>query len=681
MKKVTLLFALAIGTGAFAQAPKYVVLEQFTQASCGPCAQQNPGFDATILTPNPNKVRHIAVHTSWPGTDPMYNYNTTESAAQVSLYGITGVPHVVMQGNAKKGAPSSFTQFDIDNEINKGSPIKVKVVDTDNGSTHTAVVTVSSWGAPPSGTYKLKTVILENPITYSVAPGSNGEKVFPNVYRKMLPNTSGDAITLPTQGNSVSYTYTYTEDAAWVLNNIHLVSYLQETSTKAILNAGSTKDPVVNGSITPPTTAVKAGVNAQQSNFSITTTNFGTANEQFVYSLTATCPNDWTSNFVINSNTYTTSSPCTLTVNAAQTIPVAINVTPGPTPAVGKFVLTMFSTTNNSSMTATVYVIAGITDLVVSNAAGKGDGSAGSALTWEGDFVNGLIAAGCTSYGKTEHNVFVRAVSDGAISAVKNIYYNIGWTFPAFNDNTVAQLTTFLNSGKCMFVSGQDIGWDTWDLTNGGNGTVNTQAFYTNFLGATYVNDGTTTAGVALTTQTSDPEFGTVPNTTLINYYGGTYFFPDEINPTGTGVTIFKYGSTSKVGGVRNTNGTWKTVYLCPGVEQLANTTAKNNMITASYNWFNKSTGTEEFDRAMLGLGQNYPNPSNGLTAIPMSKVETDMTLQVIDLAGRVVMQQKVAKGTELVNINTSGIDAGMYMYRLTDGSTVSKAKPMQVVH
>lgn len=678
MKKVTLILTLAVmASVGYAQAPKYVVLEQFTQASCGPCAAQNPAFDANILVPNANKVRHIAVHTSWPGTDPMYTHNTAENGARTSFYGVNSVPHVIMMGNQKKGQPSAFTQFDIDNEINKGSPVKITVSDTKVGTTHTAVVTVSSWATPPSGSYTLRTAIVENPITYTNAPGTNGEKLFPNVFRKMLPNTTGDPITLPSAGNSVSYTYTYTENAAWVMNNIHLVAFVQENSTKEILNSGSTKDPVVNGSVTPPTVMVKQGT----SSFNITTTNFGTASETFVYTLAATAPANWSSNFVINSNTYTTSLPCTLTVTAGQVIPVAINVTAGSTPSVGKFVLTMTSTTNNSSMSATVYVISGITDLVVSNAAGKGDGTAGSALNWENDFVNGLIFAGCTTYGKTDHNVFTRAVQDGAVGNVKNIYYNIGWTFPAFTDYTVGQLTSFLNSGKCMFISGQDIGWDTWDLTNGGNGTATTQAFYTNFMSASYLNDGTTTAGVGFTTNTSDPVFGTVPSTTLINYYGGTYFFPDEINPVGNGVTIFRYGTTAKIGGVRATNGTWKTVYLCPGVEQLANATAKNNILKTSYDWFNSTTSTEEFDKNMLSLGQNYPNPSNGSTSIPMAEVKSDMTLQVLDLTGRVVLQQQVAKGTSLVNVNTTSIEAGMYLYRLVDANTATKAKPMQVVH
>ncbi|MFI5205200.1 MAG: hypothetical protein ACHQF2_11950, partial [Flavobacteriales bacterium] len=74
-----------------AQAPRFVLFEHFTQASCGPCAAQNPGFESSILIPNPDIVRHIAFHTSWPGVDPMYNYNSVEIDARTTFYGVTGV--------------------------------------------------------------------------------------------------------------------------------------------------------------------------------------------------------------------------------------------------------------------------------------------------------------------------------------------------------------------------------------------------------------------------------------------------------------------------------------------------------------------------------------------------------------------------------------------------------------
>jgi hypothetical protein len=82
-----------------------------------------------------------------------------------------------------------------------------------------------------------------------------------------------------------------------------------------------------------------------------------------------------------------------------------------------------------------------------------------------------------------------------------------------------------------------------------------------------------------------------------------------------------------------------------------------------------------------LSLGQNYPNPSTDLTYIPVSNLEMDVKMQIVDLAGRVVYEQHVAKGTELISVNTSGIEAGMYLYRLVNGQNAISSKPMQVIH
>ena len=67
MKKTLTLVALAVaGSAAFGQAQRLVLFEEFTQASCGPCASQNPAFN-TLLDANATKAVSIKYQTSWPG--------------------------------------------------------------------------------------------------------------------------------------------------------------------------------------------------------------------------------------------------------------------------------------------------------------------------------------------------------------------------------------------------------------------------------------------------------------------------------------------------------------------------------------------------------------------------------------------------------------------------------------
>lgn len=111
MKK-NLLWAALIGfAGSAVAQQRLVLLEHFTQASCAPCAVQNPALKV-ILDANPDKIVAIKYQTSWPGVDPMNAANPTDVAARVQYYTVTGVPNSVMDGNFYKGAPSGVTNLE-----------------------------------------------------------------------------------------------------------------------------------------------------------------------------------------------------------------------------------------------------------------------------------------------------------------------------------------------------------------------------------------------------------------------------------------------------------------------------------------------------------------------------------------------------------------------------------------
>ncbi|MEI6899538.1 MAG: hypothetical protein WCL00_06655 [Bacteroidota bacterium] len=94
MKKFFLLtFSLFYSLMLISQTQRLVLLEQFTQASCGPCATVNPGIES-LLNSNPDKITSVWYHTSWPGVDPMYNQNPADVNARVGLYMSTSNQYV-----------------------------------------------------------------------------------------------------------------------------------------------------------------------------------------------------------------------------------------------------------------------------------------------------------------------------------------------------------------------------------------------------------------------------------------------------------------------------------------------------------------------------------------------------------------------------------------------------------
>ena len=197
MKKTSLLVALAISTGAlFGQSQRLVFVEEYTQASCGPCASANPSFN-TLLSANTTKAVSVKYQVSWPGVDPMNAQNPTEVATRVSYYAVSGVPDAYMDGNVYAGgSPSGITQSSINSEYAVASPFAINLTHWFNTANDSIFVNceVTASQATALTTGKLHIVMVEKTITFSSPPGSNGEKDFYNVFRKAYPSANGTAL-------------------------------------------------------------------------------------------------------------------------------------------------------------------------------------------------------------------------------------------------------------------------------------------------------------------------------------------------------------------------------------------------------------------------------------------------------------------------------------------------------
>lgn len=197
MKKTSLLVALAISTGAlFAQSQRLVFIEEFTQASCGPCASANPAFNA-LLAANTTKAVSVKYQVSWPGVDPMNAQNPTEVATRVSYYGVSGVPDAYMDGNVYAGgSPSGITQTSINNEYAVPSPFSINLVHWFNAANDSIFINceVTATQNTTLTTGRLRIAMIEKTISFTNPPGSNGEKDFYNVFRKAYPNANGTVL-------------------------------------------------------------------------------------------------------------------------------------------------------------------------------------------------------------------------------------------------------------------------------------------------------------------------------------------------------------------------------------------------------------------------------------------------------------------------------------------------------
>ena len=250
MKKLTLLIVLItwITIPSFSQTERLVLIEEATNASCGPCASQNPAFDA-LLNSNRDKLTAIKYHWYFPGYDPMHNHNVVENNARVSYYGINGVPTAMIDGVIENGAgfsypggPHGYTQQIIDEyyEIPSSFEIDMYHEITPDEDSINVWMRIRAAEDITSVSLVAHIVVIEKEIHFSNPPGNNGETDFLDVMKKMLPNEQGTSL----PGSWQEGEYLILKES-WKLQNIYdmdqlgVVGFIQRNTSKSVKQAGN----------------------------------------------------------------------------------------------------------------------------------------------------------------------------------------------------------------------------------------------------------------------------------------------------------------------------------------------------------------------------------------------------------------------------------------------------------
>ena len=248
MKKVTFLVAsllMLFSLKTNAQNERILLFECFTNTSCGPCAQQNPALDA-LINANADRVAAIKYHMNWPGAnDPMYLHNTADNNARKGVYSVNSVPHTVVDGIRFASTPGNLSQNMVNQWLNIESPIEMRLayeVDTTNNLITVHVMGRSSAGLV--GNIRLYVGVIEKEIHYTSAPGTNGERDFYSVMKKLLPTASGTSLGDLAVGDY--FTYTFTWELANVYNNDQLdaIAWVQNSNTKEVYQACKSSESI-----------------------------------------------------------------------------------------------------------------------------------------------------------------------------------------------------------------------------------------------------------------------------------------------------------------------------------------------------------------------------------------------------------------------------------------------------
>jgi hypothetical protein len=248
MKKTLLLAALSICLTSFAQVPKQVIVEHFTNTWCSACASRNPAFFANLEN-NPGVI-HIAFHPSSPYSKCIYSqHNVAENDKRTKDYGIYGgTPRIVINGEVissqtNYGASNLYAPY-------KGDSSDLSLSSTISSSTDDSEIEVLVTLTPEVDTTAdsllLFVFLVEGETLYN-AP--NGENKHRNVFRAAMTSISGEMY-YPAKGNGENGTaevkaYTITSHMDWRLSSMVPIVILIDPITKELVqaNRGANLEP------------------------------------------------------------------------------------------------------------------------------------------------------------------------------------------------------------------------------------------------------------------------------------------------------------------------------------------------------------------------------------------------------------------------------------------------------
>ena len=243
MKK-TLLALFLFSVMALNAQQRIVLIEQFTNSGCPPCATSTPTVLNYVNT-NPADVVAIAYHTSFPYNDSMYFENPVESATRTNFYSISGVPYSIVDGNYYSSSSSSFTSV-MASTINARKAISAQynissISNTITGNTLNSQLTFSSLAAGNiNDSLRAFIVVIEKTVlktSYTASPGANTETQYEYVMRKMITTDTGAYLQNRNITGADVFNINWNLSKIKNVNEVRVVAFVQNRNTKEVYQA------------------------------------------------------------------------------------------------------------------------------------------------------------------------------------------------------------------------------------------------------------------------------------------------------------------------------------------------------------------------------------------------------------------------------------------------------------
>ncbi len=216
---------------------KIVLLEDFANVSCDPCVTSN-SIIKKLRTKYSDNLVVVKYSTNFPSPyDPFYLGSKTINDTRMAYYNILFAPTIIIDG-IHRPVPTDSTAIINDIEKRLSSDAQFNIESSENISGNQFIVNVSATLLDEElniSDYRIFVTIVEKEILFDNPPGSNGEIVFFDVMRTVLPDKDGGILVYNEEPNNMQFQTDISNE--WNISNLLSVVFIQNIETKEILQS------------------------------------------------------------------------------------------------------------------------------------------------------------------------------------------------------------------------------------------------------------------------------------------------------------------------------------------------------------------------------------------------------------------------------------------------------------
>ncbi len=233
-------------------ANKLVLVEQFTNSGCPPCASSTPPV-YQFARNNTSSVVAIAYHASFPYLDSMHLENPTDANMRIAYYGVNGVPHSILDGNVYRAITATFigqmqSQFTARQAVTPKFQIQVRTSLTNDDSLQLYVSIRLIDSTISASDIRLHLAVTEEEVlksSYTASPGANSLNTYSFVMRKMIPDALGVSLNNLVVNVDTNFYFAWKLAKIKRKSQLRAVAFVQNTTSKEVYQAAFDK-PIVN---------------------------------------------------------------------------------------------------------------------------------------------------------------------------------------------------------------------------------------------------------------------------------------------------------------------------------------------------------------------------------------------------------------------------------------------------